>query len=74
MDAAGFNVGDPVQAIGSSVIGKISRIIECKMLYEGVIAPACIFVRPAGKRYTQVAFQPRELRICRCANRNPNKS
>lgn len=68
----GFNVGDPVQVIAKpDKLGKVVALIEPR--YDCFNYPtqlASVVVQPAGRRFTTIQYDPCELRVCRCANRD----
>jgi hypothetical protein len=70
-----FIIGDPVQCIAHpEKLGKIVGVIEPE--FDCMGSPtrfASVLVQPAGRKLTTVMYDPQELRICKCANRNPRE-
>lgn len=68
----GFNLGDPVQVIAQpNKLGKVIALIEPRYdCFGGPTQLATVVVQPAGRRYTSVQYDPCELRVCHCANRD----
>jgi hypothetical protein len=70
-----FLIGDPVQHITDrSKLGKVVGLIEPVFDCNGSpLRYASVLVRPAGKKFTTHMYDPQELVVCRCADRNPRE-